>query len=34
MCYWVARLQKEDLLIGGMLATVTIVTIWLAARLL
>jgi hypothetical protein len=28
------RLPKEDLLIGGMFATVIIITIWLAARLL
>jgi hypothetical protein len=32
--YEVARVPKEDLLIGGMFATVIVITIWLAARLL
>jgi hypothetical protein len=32
--YQLTRAPKEDLLIGGMFATVIIITIWLAARLL
>jgi hypothetical protein len=34
MWYQVTRVPKEDLLIGGMFATVIMITIWLAARLL